>query len=263
MAVRRLYGGRISLTDISESLKLKKPTVSIAMKKLEDMGYIIKRELGDSNDYALTEKAWRVLEAVDRERFEFMTLFNERLGIDYGECDREYTALCGLFSHEFISSLAAARGRDSENICSKASGFCGITPGRYTIPFQVIQCGAGERSMGDRGFEHPAELVITEKRRDLLLRSRRIYYKSKNNHTLHGELSRLCYLNENLQWADAGKAAEDVWVIPLGAVMYQKDALGRLTFGIVKIKVEASTDKMPKSTAEITLNFKSIEQISE
>lgn len=264
MAVRRLTGGRVSLTDISECLGVKKPTASVMLKKLEDSGYIVKHEFSDSNGYALTQRSWMILEELEREKFEFMSLFHDYLGISYEECNREYKSFCGLFSREFISRLSDLRagGYNHIDIIDKQKeSFCGIAYGCYKIPFQVVQCGEGSRSMGDKGFMHPAKLIINGDRQEILLESKKIYYKSKSNQSLHGELSRLCYLDKDIKWVCSVKTEDNIWVIPIATLLCQKDNFGRLSLGVVKIKVQATTVKMPESIAEITFNFEMIEQI--
>ncbi|MGM9937883.1 MAG: metal-dependent transcriptional regulator [Candidatus Ornithomonoglobus sp.] len=267
MAVKRLMGGRVTLTDISECLGIKKPTASVALKKLEENGYIIKNETHDGNEYSLSRKSCIILEELERERFEFLSLFNDHLGISYKECDEEYRKLCGLFSRGFIRDLTAARengynGADRHRTGNGGKSFGGIEYGRYKIPFQVVQCGDGGRSMGDKGFMHPAVLVIYENRQDILLESKKIYYKSKSNQSLRGELSELCYLDKSMKWVRSKKDRENVWIIPIKNILYQKDDYGKISIGIIKIKAQATTVKMPASVAEITFNFELLEQIS-
>lgn len=264
LAIKRLTGGRVFLTGISEYLGVKKPTASVALKNLEESGYVIKREGSDRNEYVLTEKSREILDELDRERFEFMSLFNDYLGIGYDECDKEYKALYGLFSRDFLSRLADLRemGYMRKESSDDKSCFLGIPYGEYKISFQVVQCGDGFRSMGDKGFIHPARLVLNEEKQIIMLESKKIYYKSKNNQSLRGELSGLYYLDKDMKWVASEKAAENIWIIPVNKILYQKDDCGRLSLGIIKIKAEATTVKMPQSVAEITFNFELIEQIN-
>ena len=71
------------------------------MKNLEENGYINKSE----NNYILTEKSWEILNQTDREKFEFMSLFNGFFGIEKELCENEYKKICGSFDKEFIDKL--------------------------------------------------------------------------------------------------------------------------------------------------------------
>ena len=50
--------------------------------------------------------------------------------------------------------------------------------GKYEIPFQVVQGSGESRSMGDKGFYHPAILVVEKDCQYIVLKSKEIYYKS-------------------------------------------------------------------------------------
>ena len=54
LAIKQLVGGKVTQKYICEYLGVKKSTASIALKNLEENGYINKSE----NNYILTEKSW-------------------------------------------------------------------------------------------------------------------------------------------------------------------------------------------------------------
>ncbi len=259
MAIQRLRGGHVSLTGISEYLKVKKPTVSVALKKLEENGYIEKQEAHEMNEYVLTPKSQEIVNSLEPEKLEFISLFSDYLGMDYDVCNKQYIELCGLFDSEFIEALTKLR-KNGYKMEDKPKEMYGIKFGEYNIPFRVVQCEEWGRSMGDKGFVHPARLIINDEKSEILLESKRIYYKSKNNQILHGELSDLSYLNTNGEWIAAEKL-NGKWVIPMSELLLKKDSIGRPMIGVVKIMVQATTGKMPKSTADITFNLEMIEQI--
>lgn len=264
MAIRKLTGSKVTLTNISTYLGVKKSTVSVALKYLEESGYITKHENPSGNEYILCGKAWDIIDGLGRERFEFMSLFNEYLGLDYEVCEKEYHSLCGLFGSEFIKSLGNLReggygGKAADDNDKKE--YCSIPYGKYHIPFQVVQSTERIRSMGDKGFVHPAVLIIDDNRQDIIIESKKIYYKSKQNQSLYGQLRSLYWLNGDMKWIKAEHEDENTWRIPLDKILYQKNDCGRLSIGMIKIKASATTVKMPESVAEITFNFEMIEQI--
>lgn len=261
-AIKRLTGGQVSLTGISEYLGVRKPTASVALKKLEESGYVIKTSGSESSEYRLTEKAENILAGLEREKIEFMLLFNKRLGINYDECDREYARLSGLFSKSFIERLCEARKSGYKERPEEPDRFSGMGHGMYRVPFRVAHRGGGMRSMGDKGFIHPAVLVIEADRQEVLLESKVIYYRSKNGESLRGALSELSYSADGEVWVKSETSGNNTWRIPLGSVRCGFDALGRLTEGIVMIRARATTVKMPVSEAEITFNFELSEKIN-
>ena len=135
--------------------------------------------------------------------------------------------------------------------------------GKYEIPFQVVQGSGESRSMGDKGFYHPAILVVEKDCQYIVLKSKEIYYKSKTSQILKGKLQELYYLDTNMAWVLSKQKEESNWIIPLKEILYQKDDFEKASVGIIKIKVAATTMKMPESIAEITFNFKLLKKIEE
>lgn len=264
IAIRRLQHGFMSLTQISEYMDVKKPTAFMALKALEEKGYIIKEEYQDGNTYYLTDKACKVLDGFQKERFEFMALFYDRLGINRDICEKEYEALCGLLSEEFIEQLSAVR-KSGDNCYKqkhdKTGEYFGIPYGTYLLPFQIIQINSERlRSMGNKGFEHPATLILSEDRQDIVLKSKRITHAARDGKKMQGELVSLSYLDNYMNWVTIEKNNENDWIIPVSSILYQRSDTGRLSFGTLKIKAVASAVIMPESTAEMTFNFKDISQ---
>lgn len=261
MAIRALAGGQVSQKNICEYLNVKKSTASIALKNLEEMGYIEKQGI----NYCLKKIAFEVAEEKDRERLEFLQLFNNFLGIDEKLCLDEYDSVFGCFSKKFVDKLTEIRknGYGNKTLEVKESldnAFFDLTLGSYELPFQVVQCDNSSRSMGDKGFFHPAELIIEAERKYIILRAREIYYKAQNEQILRGSLQKLSYLDTDMKWLEA-QCLEDKWIIPFEKIMYQRDSYGKISIGIIKIKAASTTIKMPESVADITFNFKLIKQI--
>lgn len=264
LAIKQLTGGKTTQKYICEYLGVKKPSASNALKNLEETGYIKKEELTAGNNYILTEKAWATLNEIDKEKFEFLTLFQECMGIDEEICLNTYKNLCGSFETDFINKLAYIREKNYNlnHINNKKNNmYMGIEYGKYEVPFQVVQNSGNSRSMGDKGFYHPAILIVDKDKQYILLKSKEIYYKSKNDQVLKGKLQELYYFDTNLKWILSNQESESNWIIPLKEVLYQKDEFNKAIIGVIKIKVAATTIKMPESIAEITFNFKLIKKI--
>lgn len=259
IAVKQLIGSESSQKYICEYLGVKKSTASIALRNLEDNGYITKQEKAGIKEYFLTDKSWKIIETIEVEKFEFMSLFNGLLGINMDLCTEEYGRVCGDFSFDFIKKLSEIR---ENGYCRSASaedsdcGFYGMAQGTYEIPFQVVRGCDGIPSMGDKGFVHPAKLVVDNDRQEIILESKQIYYRSKDAQMLKGKLSELYCQDSDMKWILSEKREENKWVIPVDKVLCRKDKFGRLSLGTVRIKAVATAKKMPESAAEITFNFK-------
>lgn len=266
LAIKNLAGGQVSQKYICEYLGVKKSSASIALKNLYESGYIEKKNVSEGSDYSLTDKAWEILKDIDKEKFEFMSLFRGFLGIDEVCCENEYKRICGDFSREFIDRLEKLRNEEYSDKKIKYTDcdenkYWGIEYGRYEIPFQVVQIGESVRSMGDKGFYHPAILVIEKEKQYILLKAKEIYYKSKNEQVLKGKLQELYYYDTDMKWVISEQESENGRMIPLNKILYQKDEYGKTIIGVIKIKAAATTMKMPESVAEITFNFKLIKRI--
>ena len=262
LAIKQLVGGKVTQKYICEYLGVKKSTASIALKNLEENGYINKSE----NNYILTEKSWEILNQTDREKFEFMSLFNGFFGIEKELCENEYKKICGRFDKEFIDKLTQLREKEYNFAINKNSNDekkMSIEFGKYEIPFQVVQSSGETPSMGDKGFYHPAILVMEKDSQYIVLKSKEIYYKSKTSQILKGKLQELYYLDTNMAWVLSKQKEDSNWIIPLKEILYQKDDFEKASVGIIKIKVAATTMKMPESIAEITFNFKLLKKIEE
>lgn len=260
IAIKQLIGSEVSQKYICEYLGVKKPTASIALRNLEDSGYIKKLEKSGINEYCLTDKSWKIVEELEKEKFEFMALFNDYFGIDFESCDSEYRRLCGDFSKEFINKLSEFRKCKYKKLSESYCCLNGFDKGTYEIQFQVVQCGENMPSMGDKGFKHPAKLVI-DKDSYIILESKEINYKSKNEQKLKGRLLELYYMDSDLKWILSEQSKSNLWKIPVKSILYQRDNFGNIVLGVVKIKASATTMKMPESVAEITFNFKLIKKL--
>lgn len=264
IAIKQLIGSEVSQKYICEFLGVKKSSASIALRNLEESGYIEKIERAGTNEYILTDKSWRIVDDIEKEKFEFISLFHDYLGIDFNVCEEEYNRVCGDLSTVFVNILSDMRKRgyaDNAFASKTEEGFCGINWGIYEIPFQVVHGDEGLPSMGDRGFVHPAKLILDNGRQDIILESRHMYYKSKDDQMLRGKLSRLYYSDSNIKWVLSKEIEENKWIIPIKKILCQKDSFGKISLGIAKIKAVATTKKMPESVAEITFNFKLIKKV--
>ncbi len=253
LAIKQLSAGLRSQKNISELLGVKRSSACVALKSLEDGGFVHRRP---DNEYCLTEKTMELLTEVEEEQKRFMALFHGRLGIDAALCDRQYYAVCGLMEKEFL--LAAGAPQD------KSGRFYGLPgPGRYSLPFVLSTLHGDLRSMGDRGFVHPAVLEIGDNSGEILLEAKEIYYRSKSGSVFHGRLNSLSYFDSDLGWISAKSRDENLWILPTRKIFYRFDDRGVISLGTVKIRAEATTSRMPVSVAELTFNFRLLEKIDD
>jgi Mn-dependent DtxR family transcriptional regulator len=265
-AIKQLSGGRVSQKDISEYLNVKKPSASVALRNLEESGYILKIKARGENRYILDNSGWKIIEELERERFEFMALFRDLLGVDSELCNKQYNALYGSFDREFINKIAELHENNYTGKFMRASDErpYDFENGVYELPFEVIQYVDNKYgnmpSMGDKGFKHPALLIVDNDRVDILLQAVEMQYVAQSGKRLKGKLQQLYYFDYKMSWHLCEKKDEDIWIIPFSKLLYQRDCSGDLTIGNIKIRAAATTVRMPESVAEITFNFKLIKK---
>ena len=254
-AIKRLEGSRTSLMDIAGYLEISKPTASVALKVLTQKGLVMKKNGGA--EYILTDAGSFRAEQLEYERFMFNSICVHMLGMDRELTAAEYERICGSFSKKFLEELKSRQERgfpktadfdDGQNINS-------LEPGVYEVPFQVKTSGLAGRSMGDKGFEHPCQMLMGKDRKEFCLRSRKINYRSREGKKLKGSLEGL-YYQQDVRWLPAEKRDDCLWAVPMNAVYYQRDEFGSLSIGVLRIKAVATSPQMPESIAEISLNFK-------
>ena len=83
-----------------------------AIKHIEKDGFVKHFENGRSNIYMLTDKGHQVVEQLDRERNEWLFVFNKVYGIDAELCRRQFSRLYGNFNDEFMQALRELRLND-------------------------------------------------------------------------------------------------------------------------------------------------------
>ncbi len=265
-SIKQLSGSKSSQKDICEYLNVKKSSASVALRNLEENGYILKVNIKGENKYTLSDKGIKIIEEIEKERLEFMSVFRDLLGINNDLCVKEYNRLYGCFSQEFISNLSKLHEKNYNNTFVPDNKNNFFNNGTYELPFEIVYYNSNEYgavpSMGNKGFEYPALLFVCDEQTHILFKSKEIQYVSKNGNRLKGCLQKLYYIDNSMKWTECKKENENIWIIPFCNILYQKDILGNLSLGTIKIKAKATTDKMPESTAEVTFNFKLIKKIS-
>lgn len=251
---------------ISEFLDVKRPSVNVALKLLIQKGYVQSDTRNKTIEYTLTEKGKSILEQMQHERALFFSLFKDCIGINEEKVEEEYSNLLGAFSKEFIEELTAFKESGFKKLASPSQETIKRTVlqhcknGEYSVPFQVRKVGDMSTSMGDRGFIHPAKVILDDHVGELFLEARVFYHKSSEGKMLKGYLKSLSYYSKN-EWHEAEVREDNIFIIPLKYIMYQNNDLGRPELGQIKIQAEASSKRMPVSIAEITFNFSLMEPI--
>lgn len=260
MAINHLEGEKVSQRKICSYLGVKGSSASIALKKLCETGYVEKAEYDFGCEYKLTENSRKIINLIEKERLEFFSLFCKKLSISYELCEKEYNKICGMFGEEFIEKLAEIRKNDCGSVTegTEPDSLFRLEKGAYELPFKVIHEDDGSPSMGNKGFIHPARLIIDGKNDRVLLKAKEIYYKSKKSQVLKGKLSELYYAGFEGEWVKAKVESDSIWVIPTEKMHYKKDRLNKPVFAVIKIKAAATNKNMPKSAAEITFNLEGL-----
>lgn len=102
LMVRKMKGNCRSI-DVARHLGYSKPSVSIAMTKLIDEGYVIKEDHGE---LILTDKGMEAASEV-LERHELLRDFLERIGVDAETANEDACRLEHMFSEESFLKFKA------------------------------------------------------------------------------------------------------------------------------------------------------------
>lgn len=256
VAIYQLMGGDTSQGRIADYLGIRKPTANVALKILEEKGYVEKITEKDRVTYTLKEKSEVLIEKLNREKHEFMSLFRDYLGMDRNIAEETYKNIYSQLGDNFVNCLEKLRENNYKHCENKIQSENGIPYGTYKIPFKVAKDSDNSaRSMGDKGFKHPAKIVVNGKKSYIVLEDKKVNYKAESGQTLRGRLMKFYYFADE-KWNTVENLDEHQWIIPLESIETEHDTSGNATVGTVKIKAAATSMKMPESVAEMTFNFK-------
>ena len=253
-------------TTISEFLNVKRPSVNVALKLLAQKDYVNSVAISKTIEYSLTEKGKAALREMQRERAVFFNLFYNYIGMEEEIVEEAYNRFLGAFPPSFTAALESFQNSGFKRLPTAEEGFVKRSVlqryknGVYTVPFQVRKLGDMSASMGDKGFLHPAKVILDAHTAELQLEARVFYYRSREGKMLKGYLKSLSYYAKN-EWHEAEEREEHIFILPLKYILYQNNDLGHPELGQMKIQASASNKNMPSSIAEITFQFSLMEAI--
>lgn len=253
-------------TTISEFLNVKRPSVNVALKLLAQKDYVSSVAISKTIEYSLTEKGKAALREMQRERAVFFNLFYNYIGMEEEIVEEAYNRFLGAFPPSFTAALESFQNSGFKRLPTAEEGFVKRSVlqryknGVYTVPFQVRKLGDMSASMGDKGFLHPAKVILDAHTAELQLEARVFYYRSREGKMLKGYLKSLSYYAKN-EWHEAKEREEHIFILPLKYILYQNNDLGHPELGQIKIQASASNKNMPSSIAEITFQFSLMEAI--
>lgn len=98
--------GRVSVSDVAESLNLVRPSVSLMIKRLDDLGYLKRQPY---RGFVLTEKGREVAESIET-RHEVLTELFTLIGLDPETHENDIEGLEHHISDPVLSGLEALIG---------------------------------------------------------------------------------------------------------------------------------------------------------
>ncbi|MBP1737675.1 MAG: hypothetical protein H6Q60_1556 [Oscillospiraceae bacterium] len=130
--------------------------------------------------------------------------------------------------------------------------------GVYNAPFTVFKRDSTTVSMGDQGFQKPAQIVCWNGCSTLVLQPRLIYYKKRRGKQMRGTLDMLWYRQDDV-WREALLDDEGQRHIPGSAIRLEDLSE---TVGKVRIRVRSTIGVigMPESEADLILNISGIKK---
>lgn len=253
-------------TTISNFLDVKRPSVNAALKILMQNDYVcILRKEDKTITYGLTPQGNDVLQKLQREKEILFSHFRDFVGLSEEETEFLYSHLYGAYNESYLEKLEAFQKNGFQKPALRVekkprSILTQYQNKTYHVPFRVNKLDGSATSMGNKGFLHPATVILDDKSGNLYLEARMFYYRTDENKLLKGSLSSLYYYCKN-EWLETAVRGSRTFVIPLKHIMYQSNEQGEIETGHIKIKAESSNPHMPVSIAEITLIFQMMEPV--
>jgi Mn-dependent DtxR family transcriptional regulator len=256
LAICHIRGRDRTMTKIARELGVSKPSVTSMINSFEEKGFVKK-----SPALTLTAHGKAIADEIMSKQSVISAYFSRELGIAREETGNDALVLMFEMSERFVDSFIkkivtdAARAKLREfSGNAYLSNFQGILPdGIYEIPFNLLKKSDSRLSMGDKGFMHPAKLVVTDGYGVISLRAVPMTHKALQGYTLKGMLARLYYWNgENYVEA---LEEDDMYSFPVMNMHWGYDQEKGMDFGVVQIKVQASVGvvNMPESLADLVI----------
>ncbi|WP_347490057.1 MarR family transcriptional regulator [Desulfoscipio sp. XC116] len=198
LVICRLQGRDRTMTKIAEELKVSKPSVTSMINTFGEKGLAKKSPV-----LALTAQGKAIADKIMNIQSVIFAYISREMGITEEEADNDALVLMFEMSERFLTGLikkietdaARAKLRDFGGH-AYLSSFQGIlSDGIYEIPFKLLRKGDGRLSMGDKGFMHPAKLVVADGCGIISLRAVPLKHRTLQGYVLKGRLAKLYYWN--------------------------------------------------------------------
>lgn len=236
------------ITEASEIFQVSKTSAFMVTSVLEEQGMIQKTVNGVIQ---LTQLGWQAIQKELSYQQELARWLSADLGLVPVKADQAARHMAIYLEEEALKAILAHGGTKKPlQPPSWSEQVPHLEPGLYVIPFLVCKRGSREVSMGDRGFQKPAELMQSASGWIIGLHPQRIHYKPLSKKTMQGSLTRMWYQMDNT-WYEIQRDEEGRHLLPEQAIACQRGTEGLV--GVARIRARASVGiaKMPESEADI------------
>ena len=256
LAIQQMRGQERNMSRLAEILDVSKPSVTNMITSLEKKQWISK-----GPPLTLTSQGKALTNEIMGKQSLLAGYFSKELGFAGEDISDDILTLMLTVSEKFINRLIykietdmARAELDSFSDNVHLTSFQGVLrDGIYDIPFRLQKESNGELSMGDKGFLHPAKLVVTGGHGVISLTATPIKQRTLRGVILKGVLARLFYW-DGTDFTEA-KEYNNVYSFPVMGMHWNQDRKRNVDFGVVKIKVHASVGifNMPDSVADLAI----------
>lgn len=245
-------GYQYGLSEAAVRFGVTKPTAFRVVEILAKRGYLTREGHGG---VAITDAGRAYVEPLLEPLARVTAWLVSAVGLPPEQAERDARRMIVFLDPETISAILGryerAGNRPETDGAPGARLRPGLADGAYPVNFRVLKKGtADQRSMGDEGFVHPAELRVTAGRAALHMTPRYIVQPAggkKHRPEQRGILEQLWY-REGETWQRSALGEDGTFPIPLSAVM---DEGGRVR---VRLRVSIGLLKMPESEADIVFS---------
>ena len=256
LAIEKMRGRERNMSKLAEILDVSKPSVTNMITALEEKQWIKK-----GPPLTLTVVGKALANGITGKQSLLAGYFSKELGLAEEDISEDILILMLAVSEKFVNRLIYKIETDMTqaelgNFCDNVNltNFQGVLQdGIYDIPFCLLKESGRELSMGDKGFVHPAKLVVIGGHGVITLRATPVKHMALRGAIMKGMLARLFYWDGS-DFAEA-KEKDGVYSFPVMGMYWSHDKEKNVDFGVVKIKLHASVGvvNMPDSVADLAI----------
>lgn len=249
-------GRNASIAAASELFGVAKPTVTRFTNVLEESG-LIRKESG--GEIELTDAGWEYIRPLLRKQQEIAEWMVSGLGLLPNAADQEARKLVTTLEAETVHALIEQwqEQKRSNSLVRSEKIFLDLKQGTYQIGFNLLKHGQPFKSMGDRGFQKPACLMIGEDGCEFRLCPKQIEYKPFRHCRLcYGTVDRLWYKLDGV-WKESKVQMDGSYLIPSAAVL-KVDQEEKNCLVPIRIRANVNNGFMPESEADLVFDMASI-----